>query len=92
MPVLKSDCNYNSTFFQYVKQFQHNIFNYTSTTYLGSVSQEYIQPYILSITIMEADHVLEVAKDAGGARVIEAFLSSDASAKLKRRLVAKYVF
>ncbi|XP_050285105.1 pumilio homolog 23 isoform X2 [Quercus robur] len=50
---------------------------------------EYIQPYILSITIMEADHVLEVAKDAGGARVIEAFLSSDASAKLKRRLVAK---
>ena len=40
---------------------------------------------------MEADLVLQVAKDNGGARVIEAFLSSDASAKLKRRLVARYV-
>ena len=40
---------------------------------------------------MEAEHVLEAAKDAGGARVIEAFLASDASTKQKRRLVVKYV-
>lgn len=40
---------------------------------------------------MEADSILEAAKDKGGARVIEAFLSSDASAKRKRRLIAKYV-
>lgn len=40
---------------------------------------------------MEADHVLEVARDSSGARVIEAFLNSDVPAKLKRRLVMKYV-
>ncbi|GMI91711.1 pumilio 23 [Hibiscus trionum] len=50
---------------------------------------EWIQPYILSITSMEAEHVLEAAKDARGARVIEAFLASDASTKQKRRLVVK---
>ncbi|GMI82183.1 pumilio 23 [Hibiscus trionum] len=50
---------------------------------------EWIQPYILSITSMETEHVLEAAKDARGARVIEAFLASDASTKQKRRLVVK---
>lgn len=40
---------------------------------------------------MEADNILEAAKDTGGARVIESFLSSDATAKMKRRLIAKYV-
>ncbi|KAF5732078.1 pumilio 23 [Tripterygium wilfordii] len=50
---------------------------------------EYIQPYITSIAYMEADQALEAAKDPGGARVIEAFLCSNASAKLKRRLVIK---
>lgn len=40
---------------------------------------------------MEDNHVLETAKDAGGSRVIEAFLSSGASGKQKRRLVTKYV-
>ena len=49
----------------------------------------FIQPFITSIVSLEADNVLEVAKDTGGARVIEAFLSSNASAKLKRRLIAK---
>ncbi|KAK2659147.1 hypothetical protein Ddye_005680 [Dipteronia dyeriana] len=43
--------------------------------------KEHIQPLITSITCMEADHVFETAKDAGGARVIEAFLSSNASGK-----------
>ncbi|KAL4277977.1 hypothetical protein GQ457_03G040530 [Hibiscus cannabinus] len=49
---------------------------------------DWIQPYILSITSMEK-HVLEAAKDARGARIIEAFLASDASTKQKRRLVVK---
>ncbi|KAG2722487.1 hypothetical protein I3760_02G130300 [Carya illinoinensis] len=51
--------------------------------------KEYIQPYVTSITSMETDHVLEVVKDRGGARVVEAFLTSNASGKLKRRLVMK---
>ncbi|KAK0598056.1 hypothetical protein LWI29_031154 [Acer saccharum] len=50
---------------------------------------EHIQPFITSITSMEAHHVFETAKDAGGARVIEAFLSSNASGKQKHRLVVK---
>lgn len=54
------------------------------------IFQEFIQPFITSITSITADNVLEAAKDAGGARVIEAFLSSDASAKLRRRLVMRY--
>ncbi|XP_016649560.1 PREDICTED: pumilio homolog 23 isoform X3 [Prunus mume] len=50
---------------------------------------EFIQPFITSITSLNADNILEAAKDSGGARVIEAFLSSDASAKLKRRIIMK---
>ncbi|KAF4379400.1 hypothetical protein G4B88_024848 [Cannabis sativa] len=49
----------------------------------------FIQPFISSILSLEDDNVLEAAKDSGGARVIEAFLSSNVSAKLKRRLIAK---
>lgn len=43
------------------------------------------------MTSMEPLHVLEVAKDAAGARVLEAFLGSNVSAKQKRKLVVKYV-
>lgn len=50
---------------------------------------EFIQPYVTSITSMEADHVLEAAKDAAGARVIEAYLCSKVSAKQKHRVVLK---
>ncbi|CAJ1976064.1 unnamed protein product [Sphenostylis stenocarpa] len=50
---------------------------------------EYIQPYITSITTMEATHVLEAVGDSRGSHVIEAFLCSGASGKLKRRLVTK---
>ncbi|XP_043705718.1 pumilio homolog 23 isoform X2 [Telopea speciosissima] len=52
-------------------------------------NKEFIQPFVTSITSLEADHVLEVANDAGGGRVIEAFLSSNASIKQKRRLIVK---
>lgn len=48
-----------------------------------------IQPYIMSLTSMEVDHVLEAAKDVGGARTIEAFLDSDAPGKQKHRLINK---
>ncbi|KAG8656567.1 hypothetical protein MANES_04G151100v8 [Manihot esculenta] len=50
---------------------------------------ELIQPFINSLISMEIDHVLQTAKDAGGARVIEAFLSSNASGKQKHRLIMK---
>ncbi|KAL8136860.1 hypothetical protein V2J09_002861 [Rumex salicifolius] len=50
---------------------------------------QYIQPYIKSIITMESDHVTKVAKDVGGARVIESFLSSNAADKHKKKLVGK---
>lgn len=56
-----------------------------------SALQEFIQAYISSITSLEEDHVLQAAKDSGGARVIEGFLGSNASGKQKRKLVVKYV-
>ncbi|XP_057505237.1 pumilio homolog 23 [Actinidia eriantha] len=49
----------------------------------------FIQPYITSITSMEAGHVLEASKNSGGQRVIEAFLSSNASGKQKHKLIVK---
>ncbi|KAK9132516.1 hypothetical protein Scep_012044 [Stephania cephalantha] len=56
------------------------VFNYPS---------EYIQSYAASISSMESGHVLETAKNAGGARVIESFLCSGISAKQKCKLIAK---
>ncbi|KAG8364895.1 hypothetical protein BUALT_Bualt18G0046100 [Buddleja alternifolia] len=50
---------------------------------------EYIQAYITSIISLEDNQVLEASKDPSGARVIEAFLSSNAPAKQKRKLVIK---
>ncbi|EPS70418.1 hypothetical protein M569_04339 [Genlisea aurea] len=50
---------------------------------------EFIEAYIIGLTSLEADRILEVSKDPAGARVIEAFLSSDASAKQKRKLIIK---
>lgn len=50
---------------------------------------ECIQPFISSITSMESAHLLETAKDSCGSRVLEAFLSSNASDKQKHKLIAK---
>ncbi|KAL5731709.1 hypothetical protein ACHQM5_004412 [Ranunculus cassubicifolius] len=50
---------------------------------------EFIQPYVTSILAMEADQILETAKSPGGGRVIESFLTSGASAKLKRKMIAR---
>ncbi|PON78276.1 Coatomer beta subunit [Trema orientale] len=52
-------------------------------------SSALIQPFITSILSLDDGNILEAAKDTAGARVIEAFLSSNVSAKLKRRLIAK---
>ncbi|PIN13745.1 putative RNA-binding protein [Handroanthus impetiginosus] len=50
---------------------------------------EFIQTYVASIISLEDNHVLEASKDPAGARVIEAFLNSNVSAKQKRKLVIK---
>ncbi|XP_024006655.1 pumilio homolog 23 isoform X2 [Eutrema salsugineum] len=52
-------------------------------------SSDLIQPYITSLTSMQAEHTIETAKDSSGARVIEAFLASNAATKQKRRLIIK---
>nr|5WZK_A Chain A, Pumilio homolog 23 [Arabidopsis thaliana] len=52
-------------------------------------SSDHIQPYITSLTSMKAEYITETAKDSSGARVIEAFLASDAATKQKRRLIIK---
>lgn len=51
--------------------------------------QQYIRLFIESLVSMEDEHVFHTAKDSGGARVIEAFLSSDTSAKFKLKLISK---
>nr|GEX83141.1 pumilio homolog 23 [Tanacetum cinerariifolium] len=50
---------------------------------------EFIHAFISSMTSLEEDHLLDTIKDSGGARVIEAFLTSDASGKQKRKLIIK---
>lgn len=50
---------------------------------------DFIQSYITSITSLEDGQILEASKDTSGSRVIEAFLSSNASSKQKRKLVVK---
>ncbi|KAL7599678.1 pumilio homolog 23 [Lactuca sativa] len=50
---------------------------------------EFIHAFISSMTSLEEDHLLDTTKDNGGARVIEAFLTSNASTKQKRKLIVK---
>lgn len=56
----------------------------------AQLSQDLIQPYITSLTSMKAEQTIETAKDSSGARVIEAFLASNAATKQKRKLINKY--
>ncbi|KAJ0987455.1 hypothetical protein J5N97_005811 [Dioscorea zingiberensis] len=51
--------------------------------------KDFIRPFIDSLKSMEANYIIETAKDDGGCRVLEAFLSSDASAKEKCEVIAK---
>ncbi|GER28355.1 pumilio 23, partial [Striga asiatica] len=52
--------------------------------------REFIQPYITSITSLDDKLVLKASKDPAGARVIEAFLISNASPEQKQKLVVKF--
>ncbi|KAI3775169.1 hypothetical protein L1987_49738 [Smallanthus sonchifolius] len=51
---------------------------------------EFIHAFISSMTSLEENHLLDTSKDSGGARVIEAFLDSEASGKQKRKLIVKF--
>lgn len=55
------------------------------------VIQDFIHAFISSMTSLEENQLLDATKDSGGARVIEAFLNSEASGKQKRKLIIKYV-
>ncbi|CAH9079071.1 unnamed protein product [Cuscuta epithymum] len=50
---------------------------------------ELVKTFVSSITSLEEHQLLAVSKDPSGSRVIEAFLNSNVSAKLKRKLVIK---
>ncbi|KAL0441300.1 UNVERIFIED_CONTAM: Pumilio23 [Sesamum radiatum] len=50
---------------------------------------EFVEAYITSITSLEENQVLEASKDPAGVRVIEAFLTSNASAKQKRNFAKR---
>ncbi|WOK98131.1 hypothetical protein Cni_G06841 [Canna indica] len=45
--------------------------------------------FFMSLTSMDAAHILQIAKDARGGHVIEAFLSSYVSTKMKLKVVTK---
>ncbi|CAL9190243.1 pumilio homolog 23-like [Musa acuminata AAA Group] len=51
--------------------------------------KQLIQPYVTSLTLMDAAQIFQTAKDAGGSRVLEAFLCSDVSAKVKLKVITK---
>ncbi|TVT97843.1 hypothetical protein EJB05_56886 [Eragrostis curvula] len=50
---------------------------------------QYIRQYVASLLAMEDDRILQISKDSGGSRVLEAFLCSSATAKRKFNVFAK---
>ncbi|KAF8779815.1 hypothetical protein HU200_002077 [Digitaria exilis] len=50
---------------------------------------QYIRPYVASLLAMEDDQILQISKDSGGSRVLEAFLGSSATAKRKFKVFGK---
>lgn len=50
---------------------------------------QYIRQYVASLLALDADKILQIAKDSGGSRVLEAFLCSSATAKRKFKVFAK---
>ncbi|KAL6858760.1 hypothetical protein ACP4OV_017762 [Aristida adscensionis] len=54
-----------------------------------SLPKQYIRPYVASLMAMEDDQILEISKDSGGTRVLEAFLCSSATAKRKFKVFGK---
>lgn len=84
--------NVHHLFYIFITTISYFIFDfYHFFVLLVSVLQEFIHAFISSMTSLEENQLIDTTKDSGGARVIEAFLSSDASGKQKRKLVVKYV-
>uniref|UniRef100_A0ACD6AAN2 Uncharacterized protein n=1 Tax=Avena sativa TaxID=4498 RepID=A0ACD6AAN2_AVESA len=50
---------------------------------------QYIRQYVASLLALDDDQILQIAKDSGGSRVLEAFLCSSATAKRKFKVFAK---
>ncbi|KAG8091335.1 hypothetical protein GUJ93_ZPchr0012g20525 [Zizania palustris] len=50
---------------------------------------QYIRPYVASLLDMDDNKILQISKDSGGSRVLEAFLCSSATAKRKFNVFAK---
>uniref|UniRef100_A0A0D3HD75 PUM-HD domain-containing protein n=1 Tax=Oryza barthii TaxID=65489 RepID=A0A0D3HD75_9ORYZ len=50
---------------------------------------QYIRPYVASLLAMDDNKILQISKDSGGSRVLEAFLCSSATAKRKFKVFAK---
>ncbi|KAK3157466.1 hypothetical protein QOZ80_2AG0122780 [Eleusine coracana subsp. coracana] len=50
---------------------------------------QYIRQYVASLLAMEGDWILQISKDSGGSRVLEAFLCSSATTKRKFKVFAK---
>ncbi|KAF3776392.1 Pumilio-like protein 23 [Nymphaea thermarum] len=55
----------------------------------GMKISKYIQPFVSSMLALEADLVLQIAKDASGGHILESFISSNVSMKRKYKLIAK---
>uniref|UniRef100_A0A0E0B9Z6 PUM-HD domain-containing protein n=1 Tax=Oryza glumipatula TaxID=40148 RepID=A0A0E0B9Z6_9ORYZ len=49
---------------------------------------QYIRPYVASLLAMDDNKILQISKDSGGSRVLEAFLCSSATAKRKFKVFA----
>ncbi|KAM0920979.1 hypothetical protein ACQ4PT_007197 [Festuca glaucescens] len=50
---------------------------------------QYIRQYVASLLALDDGQILQIAKDSGGSRVLEAFLCSSATAKRKFKVFAK---
>ncbi|CAM0949351.1 unnamed protein product [Alopecurus aequalis] len=50
---------------------------------------QYIRQYVASLLALGDDQILQIAKDSGGSRVLEAFLCSSATSKRKFKVFAK---
>uniref|UniRef100_A0A0E0EXS2 PUM-HD domain-containing protein n=1 Tax=Oryza meridionalis TaxID=40149 RepID=A0A0E0EXS2_9ORYZ len=50
---------------------------------------QYIRPYVASFLAMDGNKILQISKDPGGSRILEAFLCSNASKTRKSRVFAK---
>jgi hypothetical protein len=62
--------------------------NAAKTLLLASILRTAIYS-VASLLALDNDQILQIAKDSGGSRVLEAFLCSSATAKRKFKVFAK---